>query len=52
MMGHATLMAFIERRRERWRRRHTERLLASLPPELRKDIGWPVQWHDHANGKR
>jgi len=52
MLGHRTLLAFIERRRARWRRHHTERLLASLPPELRKDIGWPVPRADHAKAKR
>lgn len=24
-----------------WERRRTARFIASLPPELRKDIGWP-----------
>lgn len=26
----------------RWRQRQTEYLLGSLPPEVRKDIGWPT----------
>lgn len=25
----------------RWRQRQTERMLESLPSEIRKDIGWP-----------
>lgn len=39
------LMADARARRERarraWRRYQTEIELASLPPEIRKDIGWP-----------
>ncbi|MFN7104185.1 MAG: hypothetical protein ACK4N1_16345 [Pseudorhizobium sp.] len=26
----------------RWRQRQTERMLESLPSEIRKDIGWPT----------
>nr|CAD6413289.1 hypothetical protein REQ54_01130 [Rhizobium sp. Q54] len=33
-----------------WRHRRTERLLESLPSELRKDIGWPAT--DGAAGPR
>ncbi|MFB9947290.1 hypothetical protein ACFFP0_00445 [Rhizobium puerariae] len=28
--------------RDGWRRRQTERMLESLPAEIRKDIGWPT----------
>ena len=45
MLGHRTLLAFIERRRARWRRHHTERLLASLPPELRNILLMPIAPH-------
>ncbi|MGI2031849.1 hypothetical protein ACRQ1B_05595 [Rhizobium panacihumi] len=28
--------------RASWRRRKTAEMIESLPPELRKDIGWPT----------
>ncbi|MGK6315947.1 hypothetical protein [Neorhizobium sp. DT-125] len=28
--------------RDEWRRRKTEKMLESLPTEIRKDIGWPT----------
>lgn len=28
--------------RDEWRRRQTEKMLESLPAEIRKDIGWPT----------
>ena len=49
-MGHGTgvqLLAGPARRlartlREEWAKRRTERVLAGLPAEIRKDIGWPT----------
>lgn len=33
------------------RRRHTERLISELPPEVRRDIGWPGTYPSrHTNG--
>lgn len=36
----ARLVAHVQ---EEWRHRQTERLLESLPAEIRKDIGWPTR---------
>jgi hypothetical protein len=35
--------------RQSWSRHRTERLLESLPAEIRKDIGWPTA--DHQQGQ-
>jgi|GEM_PF-4550109 len=40
----ARLVSYVQ---EEWRHRQTERLLESLPAEIRKDIGWPTR---DANG--
>ena len=32
----------VEKLRSDWRRRQTEKMLESLPAEVRKDIGWPT----------
>ena len=33
--------ALLFRIRDQWRRRQTEKMLESLPSDIRKDIGWP-----------
>ena len=35
--------------RENWRRRQTQKMIESLDPEIRKDIGWPTSFT--ADGK-
>jgi hypothetical protein len=37
----APLMRLANRVHAGWRHRQTERMLESLPSEIRKDIGWP-----------
>lgn len=32
--------------RDAWRRRQNEQVLEGLPPEIRKDIGWPSTDND------
>jgi hypothetical protein len=36
-----TFMVYIQHVREARERARTERLVSELPPEIRKDIGWP-----------
>ena len=36
-----TPAALLLRLRAQWRRRQTEKMLESLPSDIRKDIGWP-----------
>ncbi|MCF6368713.1 DUF1127 domain-containing protein [Rhizobium halophilum] len=37
----APFMRLASRVQADWRQRQTERMLESLPAEIRKDIGWP-----------
>lgn len=43
-----SILSSIARAADAYRRRRqlsrTERMIGSLPPELRKDIGWPDAW--------
>ena len=42
----ASVTGFIARRRRIRAAARTERILAELPHNLRKDIGWPDLWVD------
>ena len=37
---------------EEWAKRRTERVLAGLPAEIRKDIGWPARDTPASNNLR
>lgn len=40
-----TLLVFIDNYRTARERARTERLVSELPPEVRKDIGWPSSYN-------
>ena len=51
--GHAGPVARLAARiRVEWHRRRTERILAHLPAEIRKDIGWPAGNSAEDRGRR
>jgi len=39
-------LSTISNLRDAWRRRQNEQVLEGLPPEIRKDIGWPSTDND------
>jgi hypothetical protein len=49
----SALLDALETARQRWSRYRSERMLRSLPPDIRKDIGWPdLQRSRQPQGRR
>ncbi len=42
MFAFSTLVHLVNRLRRRAEHLRTERLIRNLPPDIRKDIGWPA----------